>query len=61
MKTNPEQFLKNLEDFLLDSENMTKDEIEAELREEGIDPDKLISQCRKIVNSWYDRWVGNND
>jgi len=43
------EFLDNLFEFLGDSEGLTEEEITAELREEGIDVDRIVAEVHNFI------------
>ena len=44
------KFLDSLTEFLGNSDDMTNEELKEALREEGIDPDKLVERCQALKN-----------
>lgn len=45
----PSVFMDRLSDFLGDSEDMTAEEVKAELEAEGIDVDKMLKRARIVI------------
>lgn len=47
----PSEFLDNLTDFFTDFEGLSKEDLKEELRNEGINPEDLISKVNQLVKS----------
>lgn len=59
-ENNPVQFFQNLGRALADDEGMTREQVRAELREEGIDPDAVVARVRALVKQ-YEELVDRDD
>ncbi len=50
------EFLDDLTELFSDVSHMTTEEIEKELKEDGIDTKKAIAETKAMVQRYFDKW-----